>query len=160
MKKILILALALAVVLTACNPNGGVTLPEGTPDTKGTIEEFKAWINGNAGETVPDSEIATTVVTALQGCISNEKPDMMDNPEYAGKTVVFEGKEVDISGIICAYYGNATLNTTGTRIDLGGRIMMGEFILDISGYFSMDAVDLNVGGQNFKVTYPEVDTEA
>lgn len=156
MKKILILALALAVVLTACNPNGGVTLPEGTPDTKGTIEEFKAWIAENAGgEEVSDYEVATTAVTALQGCISDEHPEMMDDPATAGKTFVFEGKEVNLSGIICAYYGNATLNTTGTRIDLGGRIMMGEFILDISGYFSQEAIDLNIGGQNFKATYPE-----
>lgn len=81
---------------------------------------------------------------------------MMDNPASVGKTFVFEGKEVDISGVICAYYGNVTLNTTGTRVDVGGRIMMGEFILDISGYFSMEGVDLNVGGQNFKATYPEV----
>ena len=151
MKKILISALIFVVMLTACNPNGGgIDLPEGTPEVNGTISEFKAWMEENAGEPVSDIEVADQIVSVVQRCISAEQPDMMDNPESLGETFVFEGMDIDLSGVVCAYYGNATLSSTGTRVDINGRIKMGEFVLDITGYLSQTGNNLNIGGKNFK----------
>ncbi len=116
----------------------------------GTISEFKAWMEENAGEPVSDIEVADQIVSVVQRCISAEQPDMMDNPDSLGKTFVFEGMDIDLSGVVCAYYGNATLSSTGTRVDVNGRIKMGEFVLDIRGYLSQNGNNLNIGGKNFK----------
>ena len=80
MKKIIVSMLAVLLVLTACNPNGGMSLPEGTPEEKGTFEEYLAWYGEMANAPIPESEGLNQIMQLLQLCLVTKEKQEVSNP--------------------------------------------------------------------------------
>lgn len=152
MKKIIISMLAVLLVLTACNPNGGMSLPEGTPDEKGTFEEYLAWYSDMANEPIPESEGLNQIMQLLQLCILTEHQEAVDGTITTDGTYQFVGKNGDADGIPVAFYGEMTMHYADGNINVNGRLAFADFVFSITGNMYEDGINVKINGKNYSAT--------